>query len=46
MVDDGLFLDEVESFDALLQRCQAIQEKANAIRDPADPGPSADDVLV
>lgn len=30
MVDDGLFLDEVESFDVLLQRCRAIQEKANA----------------
>lgn len=30
MVDDGLFLDEVESFDALLQNCQTIQEKANA----------------
>jgi hypothetical protein len=30
MVDDGLFLDEVESFDALLQQCQAIQQKANA----------------
>jgi len=30
MVDDGLFLDEVESFDALLQNCKAIQEKANA----------------
>lgn len=30
MVDDGLFLDEVESFDTLLQRCRAVQEKANA----------------
>lgn len=30
MVDDGLFLEEIESFDALLQQCQAIQEKANA----------------
>ena len=30
MVEDGLFLDEVESFDALLQQCHAIQEKANA----------------
>ena len=30
MVDDGLFLDEVESFVALLQHCQTIQEKANA----------------
>jgi len=31
MVDDGLFLDEVESFDALLRQCQAIQDKANAV---------------
>jgi hypothetical protein len=31
MVDDGLFLDEVESFDTLLQHCQAIQDKANAM---------------
>jgi hypothetical protein len=30
MIDDGLFLDEVESFDALLRQCQAIQQKANA----------------
>jgi len=30
MVDDGLFLHEVESFDALLRHCQAIQDKANA----------------
>ena len=30
MVDDGLFLDEVESFDALLRQCLAIQQKANA----------------
>ena len=30
MVDDGLFLHEVESFDALLRHCQAIQEKANS----------------
>lgn len=30
MVEDGLFLDEVESFDALLHQCRAIQEKANA----------------
>ena len=29
MVDDGLFLDEVESFDALLRQCQSIQDKAN-----------------
>lgn len=36
MVDDGLFLDEVESFDALLQQCQAIQEKANAVRKNGD----------
>ena len=30
MVDDGLFLDEVESFETLLQHCRTIQEKANA----------------
>ncbi|MDM0118117.1 hypothetical protein QTI66_39300 [Variovorax sp. J22R133] len=30
MVDDGLFLDEVESFNALLRQCQAIQQRANA----------------
>ncbi|MCR8959853.1 nucleotidyl transferase AbiEii/AbiGii toxin family protein [Variovorax sp. S2] len=30
MIDDGLFLEEVESFDALLHQCRAIQEKANA----------------
>lgn len=29
MVDDGLFLGEAESFDALLRQCQAIQDKAN-----------------
>ncbi|MFN0305073.1 MAG: nucleotidyl transferase AbiEii/AbiGii toxin family protein [Burkholderiales bacterium] len=30
MVDDGLFLDDVEPFDALLDRCRAIQVKANS----------------
>ncbi|MGJ7536581.1 MULTISPECIES: nucleotidyl transferase AbiEii/AbiGii toxin family protein [unclassified Variovorax] len=30
MVDDGLFLDGVEPFDALLRQCHAIQQKANA----------------
>jgi hypothetical protein len=30
MVDDGLFLDDAEPFDALLERCNAIQQKANA----------------
>ncbi|CAN7513455.1 nucleotidyl transferase AbiEii/AbiGii toxin family protein [Variovorax paradoxus] len=30
MINDGLFLEEVESFDALLHQCRAIQEKANA----------------
>ena len=29
MVDDGLFLDDVESFDTLLRHCQVIQQKAN-----------------
>lgn len=32
MVDDGLFLDDAEPFDALLDRCRAIQRKANAKR--------------
>lgn len=30
MVDDGLFLDDAEPFEALLQRCRVIQQKANA----------------
>ena len=30
MVDDGLFLDDVESFDTLLRHCKTIQEKSNA----------------
>ena len=29
MVDDGLFLDEPEPFDVLLERYQAVQQKAN-----------------
>jgi hypothetical protein len=29
MVDDGLFLNDAEAFDALLERCQVIQQKAN-----------------
>ncbi len=29
MVDDGLFLDDVESFETLLDQCRAIQLKAN-----------------
>lgn len=31
MVDDGLFLDDAEPFEALLDRCRVIQAKANAI---------------
>jgi hypothetical protein len=31
MVDDGLFFDDAEPFEALLERCRAIQEKANAM---------------
>ena len=34
MVDDGLFLDDVEAFDALMERCRAIQQKTNAKRPP------------
>lgn len=30
MVEDGLFLDDVESFKTLLERCRAIQQRANA----------------
>lgn len=30
MADDGLFLDDAEPFDALLERCRAIQQKANS----------------
>jgi hypothetical protein len=30
MIDDGLFLDDAEPFDTLLERCRAIQQKANA----------------
>ena len=32
MVDDGLFLDEVEPFEDLMARCMAIQLRANATR--------------
>lgn len=32
MVDDGLFLEEVESFDALLAKCQTIQDKTRRTR--------------
>lgn len=32
MVDDGLFFDDAEPFETLLDRCRAIQAKANAIR--------------
>ncbi len=31
-VDDGLFLDNAEVFEALLDRCSVIQAKAKAIR--------------
>lgn len=34
MIDDGLFLDEVEPFEALMDRCNTIQRKAN----PTNPG--------
>ena len=30
MVDDGLFLDDVETLETLLDRCRTIQLKANA----------------
>lgn len=34
MIDDGLLLDDAEPFEALLDRCRAIQQKANATRLP------------
>ena len=34
MVDDGLFLDDAEPFETLLERCRAIQRKANAKQPP------------
>lgn len=30
MIDDGLLLDDAEPFESLLERCKAIQQKANA----------------
>jgi hypothetical protein len=30
MIDDGLFLDDAEPFETLMERCRAIQQKANA----------------
>jgi hypothetical protein len=30
MVEDGLFLDDAEPFESLLERCKTIQQKANA----------------
>jgi hypothetical protein len=33
MVDDGLFLDDAEPFEALMERCRAIQQKANLTGD-------------
>ena len=32
MIEDGLFLDDAEPFDVLMERCQAIQQRANAAR--------------
>ena len=31
MVEDGLLLDDAEPFDALLERCQALAERVNAV---------------
>lgn len=36
MVEDGLLLDDAEEFDALIERCRRIEEKANAAL-PATP---------
>ena len=30
MVDDGLFLDDVESFQSLLDQCRTVEMKANS----------------
>jgi len=30
MIEDGLLLDDAEPLEALLARCQMIQDKANA----------------
>lgn len=32
MVDDGLFLEDAEPFDALMARCADIAERANRVR--------------
>ena len=32
MIEDGLLLDEAESFDVLLQRCSDIEQQANALK--------------
>ena len=37
MVEDGLLLDDVESFDALIAQCKAVQEKANTPAPPLRP---------
>jgi Nucleotidyl transferase AbiEii toxin, Type IV TA system len=31
MIDDGLFLDDAEPFEMLLERCRAIQQKTNSM---------------
>ncbi|MEB0139703.1 MULTISPECIES: nucleotidyl transferase AbiEii/AbiGii toxin family protein [unclassified Undibacterium] len=36
MVDDGLFLDDAEPFEVLLERCRIIQQKANVPSSPVD----------
>jgi hypothetical protein len=32
MIEDGLFLDYAERFDALLGRCRVVEQKVNAKR--------------
>ena len=34
MVDDGLFFDDAEPFEVLLERCRTIEQKANATSPP------------
>ena len=36
MINDGLLLDDAEPFDALLERCRAIQQKARDVARCAD----------
>lgn len=41
MIDDGLLLDDAEPFETLMERCRAIQEKANMQHLPGLPATAA-----